>query len=125
MKRYTWLICFALLLVAACGGADRATRKSMLEWAEILQVEAATSLYNTFPERLGDIDPQMRGHLTRTDGWGTNFIYRRIRDDQYHLISAGPDAEFGNEDDIVCVTGHFRDTMTVYAERPIRQGEMP
>ena len=124
MKRAAWLICVPLLL-AACGGADRATRKGMLEWAEMLQVHTATSLYNTFPERLGDVDPQMRGHLTRTDGWGTNLLYRKTRDDQYDLISAGPDARFGNEDDIVCVTGHFRDTMGVYSQRPIKPDEIP
>jgi hypothetical protein len=124
MKRHGWLICAALFVVA-CGGADRATRKSMLEWAEVLQVEIATSLYNTFPDRLGDIDPQMRTLLTRTDAWGTNLLYRRVRDDQYHLISAGPDAEFGNEDDIVCVTGHFRDTMTVYDQHPLEKSEIP
>ena len=124
MRRYAWLIC-ALLFVAACGGADRATRKGMLEWAELLQVEAAMSLYNTFPERLGDIDPEMRTMLTRTDGWGTTLLYRRLRDDQYHLISAGPDAEFGNEDDIVCVTGHFRDTMEIYEKFPVKKSEIP
>ncbi len=124
MRRYGWLI-GALLLVAACGGADRATRKGMLEWAEVLQVEIATSLYHTFPERLGDIEPQMRAHLTRTDAWGSNLLYRRIRDDQYHLISAGPDAEFGNEDDIVCVTGHFRDTMGVYDRQPVKKSQVP
>lgn len=124
MKRAGWMIC-SLLLLAACGGADRATRKGMLEWAEMLQVHTATSLDFSFPKRLGDVEPELRGHLTRTDAWGTKLLYRKIRDDQYHLISAGPDAEFGNADDIVCVTGHFRDTMDVYSRRPIRPEEIP
>ena len=124
MKRAGLLICL-LTLVAACGGADRATRKGMLEWAEMLQVHTATSLHFTFPERLGDVDPALRPHLTQTDGWGTKLLYRKWRDDQYDLISAGPDGQWGNEDDIVCVTGHFRDTMGVYSSRPIKKSEIP
>ncbi len=124
MRRTVWLTC-AVVVAVACGGADRATRKGMVEWAEVLSVETATSLYATFPERLGDIDPMMRAHLSRTDAWGTNLLYRRLRDDLYHLISAGPDGEFGNEDDIVSVTGHFRDTMEVYARHPVRPEEIP
>lgn len=122
--RRSWWICL-LLVTVACGGADRATRKGMVEWAEVLSVEVATSLYATFPERLGDIDPQLRGHLSRTDAWGTKLLYRRLRDDIYHLISAGPDGEFGNEDDIVNVSGHFRDTMEVYAQHPVRPEDLP
>lgn len=124
MKRSIVLVC-SVLLLSACGGADRLTRKGMLEWAEVLQTELITSEYNEFPERLADVDPVMRAHLSRTDAWGTNLLYRKLLDNRYHLISAGPDAQFGNEDDIVCATGHFRDPMPIYAERPIRPEEMP
>lgn len=124
MRKTTWILC-VLVVAAACGGADRLTRKGMLEWAEVLQIEIATSEYNQFPARLGDIDPQMRGHLSRTDAWGTNLLYRRLQENRYHLISAGPDAQFGNEDDIVCATGHFRDAMEIYAQAPIRDQELP
>jgi len=124
MKKTAWILPFALLALA-CGGADRATKKNMLEWAEVLQVELATSQYNSFPERLGDLDPAMRAHLSRTDAWGTELLYRRLRDNRYDLISAGPDGEFGNADDIALETGHLRDPMPIYAQRPIQPDQLP
>jgi hypothetical protein len=125
VSRSAWILLVGAGLLAACGGADRATRKNMLEWAQILQFEIATSQEHVFPKRLGDIDTSMRSHLSRTDAWGKELLYRRLREDFYHLISAGPDGQFGNADDIVCVTGHMQDTMTVYAETPIKKNEMP
>lgn len=116
-------ILIVLLVVAGCGGADRATRKNMVEWAEVLQVHIATSFENKFPERLGDVDPEFRAHLSRTDGWGKEMLYKRLREDIYHLISAGPDGQFGNEDDIVSVRGHFQDAMEVYGSRPLSAAE--
>jgi hypothetical protein len=87
-------------------------------WAEVLQVEVATSEHSKFPERLGDIDPTMRAHLTPTDAWGKDLSYIMLRNDLYFLVSAGPDGVFGNADDIVAINGHFRDTTTTYEEHP-------
>ncbi len=122
MKRTAALL-GGLLLLGACGGADRATRKNIIAWAEVLQVHIATSEHNKFPERLGDVEPELRTMVSRTDGWGKELLYKRLRTDYYHLISAGPDGQFGNEDDIVAVTGHFEDTATVYAKRPLTKEE--
>lgn len=109
-------------ILTSCGGADRATRKAMTEWADVLQVHIATSPRNQFPERLGDVDPALRRVLTRTDAWGTELYYRRLGGDRYDLISAGPDGQLGNADDIVAVNGHFQDAGEVYARRPIERG---
>ncbi len=114
MKKTTFAAVASLALLAACGGADRSTRVVIDGWAEVLQVEVATSKHNKFPERLADIDPAMRAHLSRTDAWGKDLFYMTPRSDLYLLISAGPDGAFGNEDDIVAVNGHFRDTMESY-----------
>ena len=106
------------LLLTACGGSDRATRVTMDGWAEVLQVEVATSEHTRFPERLADIEPAMRAHLSRTDAWGKDLAYAMLRPDLYLLMSAGPDGAFGNADDIVAVNGHFRDTMESYDKYP-------
>lgn len=108
--------CLALLV--ACGGRDRGTRVTMDGWAEVLQVEVATSKHSRFPKRLGDIEPEMRAHLTLTDAWGNDLSYVMLRSDIYFLVSAGPDGVFGNADDIVMLNGHFREAATAYAEHP-------
>jgi hypothetical protein len=107
-----------LALLVACGGRDRATRVTMVGWAEVLRLEVATSKFNKFPERLGDIEPEMRAHLTLTDAWGKDLSYVMLRTDIYFLVSAGPDGVFGNPDDIVMINDHFRDAAASYAEHP-------
>ncbi len=87
-------------------------------WAEVLQVEVLTSKGSKFPERLADIDPTMRAHLSQTDAWGKDLSYVRLRSDLYFLVSAGPDGIFANEDDIVAINGHFRDPTKSYEEHP-------
>ena len=38
-----------------------------------------------------------------------------------NLISAGPDGEFGNSDDIVLENGALYEADTIYAEHPIKK----
>ena len=53
------------------------------------------------------------------DGWGNQFLYRRLRVDKYNIISSGPDGEFGNSDDIVLENGALYDATKIYSESPL------
>ena len=46
--------------------------------------------------------------------------YRLLRIDKYNLISAGPDGEFGNEDDVMMENGALYDPTKIYAENPLK-----
>ncbi len=41
----------------------------LLEWA---------STGGAFPDSLDEIDPQFRAELSTTDGWGKEFLYRKV-----------------------------------------------
>ena len=112
-----------MLLSVACGGGDSGTRARMIEWAQALQLHITTSSESnyTFPKTLDGIEPDLQQGLNKIDSWGNALQYRRWRDDRYDLVSAGPDGQFGNGDDIVSVNGKFTKPDVVYAERPFRQ----
>jgi len=48
-------------------------------------------------------------------------LYRRLRIDLYNIISAGPDGEFGNDDDIVMQNGMLYEPSKIYSERPLNK----
>ena len=119
-------LCLALSLILtltlACGGGDSGTRARMIEWAQALQLHITTSSKSnyTFPKTLDGIEPHLSQGLNKIDAWGTELKYRRWRDDRYDLISAGPDRQFGNGDDLVSVNGKFTKPDVVYKERPFK-----
>jgi hypothetical protein len=76
---------------------------------------------NSFPETLDEMPPDLTSDLKKTDGWGNPLLYRLLRIDKYNLISAGPDGEFGNADDIVLENGAFYDAQKIYADNPLKR----
>jgi len=123
MKR---ILPVAVLAVAVatigCGGGKMVTEKRMLEWGPMLNLYMGTNLDggNSFPESLDELPPHLSDGLERSDGWGNPLLYRLLRIDKYNLISAGPDGEFGNADDIVLENGALYDPMKIYAENPLK-----
>lgn len=109
------------LLLGACDLKRSDTEAVMIGWANALKLHLATDFtgYNQFPERLADIDPDLRIGLDTVDAWGNGLHYRKVRDDLYDLISFGADGVPGNEDDVVFVNGKIRKPGEIYAKRPI------
>ncbi len=122
MKKLASAVLLAILL-AACGPTTE-TDQMMAAWAKILNAHLATggdNLDYSYPANLGQIDPQLATGLSEVDAWGQKFLYRRIRDDKYQLISAGPDGEYGNEDDLVVENGVTYDPVKIYKKRPLKK----
>lgn len=119
-KRLSVLVAFACVAIA-CGGAQTVTEKRMVEWGPILNMYMGTNFEagNSYPEALEEVPPELSSELEHRDGWGNRFLYRRLRIDKYNIISAGPDGEFGNEDDIVLENGALYDAMKIYTENPL------
>lgn len=119
-QRLSLVVVFALI-AAACGGGRAVTEKRMLDWGPILNMYMGSNFENgnSYPETLDEMPPDFTSELERRDGWGNQFLYRLIRVDKYNLISAGPDGEFGNEDDVVMENGALYDPMKIYAENPL------
>lgn len=119
------IVGIALILAIAavgCGGPKIVTEKRILEWGPILNLYMGTNLdgANSFPKTLDEMPPELTGDLKRTDGWGSPFLYRLLRIDKYNLISAGPDGEFGNADDIVLENGALYEASKIYADKPLK-----
>jgi hypothetical protein len=72
------------------------TNMATMEKALILfaasQGQLPQNLKELFAARLFSGDP--------SDGWGTMLKYERLSDENYRLISAGPDRTFDTDDDI-------------------------
>lgn len=116
------VVCVSL----SCGGATTVTEKRILEWAPILNLYMGSNFAdaNAFPKSLDDVfewRPDLADELKTTDGWGNDLLYRQLRVDLYNLISAGPDGEFGGEDDIVLQNGTLYPPMEIYAQRPLKR----
>ena len=123
MNRNLLVVVLALAVVTVgCGGAQIVTEKRMLEWGPMLNLYMGTNMEggNSFPESLDELPPEFAEDLKRSDGWGKPLLYRLLRIDKYNLISAGPDGEFGNVDDIVLENGALYDPMKIYAEYPLK-----
>lgn len=122
MNKRLGVMLVVAIAVVACGGGQAVTEKRMLEWGPILNMYMGTNVDggNSYPESLDEMPPEITAELERRDGWGNRFLYRRLRIDKYNLISAGPDGEFGNSDDIVVENGALYDAMKIYSERPLK-----
>jgi len=124
MKRMILTTLFAAAALC-CGGPQTATEKSMLDWGNVLNLHLGTGGRDgdySYPHRLTDVDETLRVGLSDQDAWGNDFYYRRMRDDRYQLISAGPDGELGNEDDVVMANSAFYKAAEIYAKDPIKKG---
>jgi hypothetical protein len=121
MQRLSLILVFTIVAIA-CGGGRAVTEKRMLDWGPILNMYMGSNFENgnSYPETLDEMPPDFTSELERRDGWGNPFLYRLIRVDKYNLISAGPDGEFGNEDDVVMENGALYDPMKIYAENPLK-----
>jgi len=122
LRKWTGLALAVAVVTVGCGGATVVTEKRILEWGPILNIYMGTNMEggNSFPEALAEVPPDLAGDLKKTDGWGNPLLYRLLRIDKYNLISAGPDGEFGNADDIVMENGALYDPMKIYAESPLK-----
>jgi len=111
------------MAAAACGGARTVTEKRILEWGPVLNVFMGTNFQNanSYPASLEEVPPHMAGDLKKTDGWGHPLLYRRLRIDLYNIISAGPDGNFGNDDDIVMQNGMLYEPSKIYTEHPLER----
>jgi hypothetical protein len=95
----------------------------MLEWGPTLNGFMATNFAkaNSYPDSLEEIEPAMREDLKDVDGWGNKILYRKLRIDKYNLISAGPDGEFGNDDDVIVENGALYPASEIYAKSPFKK----
>jgi hypothetical protein len=53
------------------------------------------------PESLEDLRKLHRAAASRKDAWGRGFRYEKLSDSDFRLASAGPDGEFGTDDDVI------------------------
>jgi hypothetical protein len=122
MRRSLGLTLTLAIVIVGCGGPQILTEKRMLEWGPMLNLYMGTNMEggNSYPKTLDELPPEFSADLERTDGWGNPLLYRLLRIDKYNLISAGPDGEFGNADDIVLENGALYDPMKIYAEKPLK-----
>lgn len=125
-KLSVFMVVAVVVVVAAavgCGGPHILTEKRMVEWGPMINLYMGTNMEggNSFPETLEEMPPHLTEDLKKTDGWGNPLLYRLLRIDKYNLISAGPDGEFGNSDDIVLENGAFYEADTIYAESPLKK----
>jgi len=122
LRRWTGLALAVAVVTVGCGGATVVTEKRMLEWGPALNLFMGTNMEggNSFPETLDEVPPHLSEGLKKSDGWGKPLLYRLLRIDKYNLISAGPDGEFGNADDIVMENGAIYDPTKIYAENPLK-----
>ncbi len=113
-----------ILTLTACGPTTE-TEEMMIAWAGTLNAHLASGGTDgtdySFPHKLGQVDEMLTAGLSRQDAWGQKFLYRRLRDDKYQMISAGEDGEYGNEDDIVVENGVTYDPVEIYAKRPLKK----
>ena len=72
---------------------NMATLEKALTLFTATQGQLPQNLKELFAARLFSGDP--------SDGWGTMPRYERLSDENYRLISAGPDRTFDTDDDII------------------------
>lgn len=123
MKLGVLVVVVVALVAVSCGGPMVLTEKRMVEWGPVLNLYMGTNMEggNSYPESLDEMPPHLSEGLEKTDGWGNPLLYRLLRIDKYNLISAGPDGEFGNADDVVLENGALYEAEKIYAENPLKR----
>lgn len=120
VRKLSLLVLVLALPLVACG-ARHSTEESMLAWAQVLNAHLTTGGKNSYPHKLEEIDPMLRGAVSETDGWGNPFFYHRVFDTKYWLISAGEDGTVGNDDDVILENAMLREAVGFYAKNPLPQ----
>lgn len=64
------------------------------------EVNSYIAMLGRHPKSLKELQEFRRLPLSTKDAWGTIIEYKKLSDDSFRLISAGPDRAFGTEDDI-------------------------
>lgn len=72
---------------------NMATMEKAITFFTATQGQTPENLKELFAARLFSGDP--------SDGWGTPLKYERLSEENYRLISAGPDRTFDTDDDII------------------------
>ncbi|HUU38470.1 MAG TPA: hypothetical protein VMW46_09770 [Candidatus Desulfaltia sp.] len=72
---------------------NMATMEKAITFFTATQGQTLENLKELFATRLFSGDP--------SDGWGTPLKYERLSEENYRLISAGPDRTFDTDDDII------------------------
>lgn len=113
----------AALLAVSLTGCDPTTKTEdlMLKWGGVLNIEVATGLGNEFPRSLSDLEPELRGDLAMSDGWGNTLVYERLGPDRFRMVSGGPDGSLGNDDDVVMINNRFVEAAKEYSSRPLKK----
>lgn len=122
MSRMRWMgLLLLVVLVAGCNPGRTKTEKLLFDWANALNLHLTTepSSNYTFPQRLEEVSPVLRGELSFEDAWDNPLHYRRLRDDLYQLISPGPNGKLGDSDDVIVEKGILQNPEKVYAANPI------
>ena len=122
MKRL-WLILIAVLAFAGCSDVAK-TEDTIQAWSSALSMHLSTGGIDgnfAYPVSLDQIDPELKAGLSDIDAWGNKLFYRLLRDDTYNLISAGPDGQLGNDDDVIMENGLFYEATTIYGRAPLNR----
>lgn len=64
------------------------------------EVHSFIAMQGRPPENLKELQEFRRIPLSTLDAWGTKIGYKRLSEEEFRLISAGPDRNFDTDDDI-------------------------
>jgi hypothetical protein len=85
----------SLIFLFSCTNQEGLTRATL---GDMRSIAAGLGAYITdnsvAPERLSDLQPFYMKVVPLQDGWGTDYIYRKMGSDLYVLISCGSDEKF-------------------------------
>jgi hypothetical protein len=120
----SWLPALIAVLALAGCSAESKTEDTIMSWGNALNTHlttGGTDFSYAYPFTLDELDPTLTVGLSDVDAWGNKLFYRRLRDDLYNLISAGPDGQMGNDDDLVMENGLIYQASEVYARAPLKR----
>lgn len=74
------------------------TQANMANMAK--EIQAYMAMQGQVPSDINELQMLRRLPMGILDNWGTAIKYEKKSDEDFRLISAGPDRKFGTEDDI-------------------------
>ncbi len=87
----------------ALGNADkRTTAIEINKMTEMVNTYYMSSSPRQFPNSLEDLatGPSRLTEKINKDAWGNDYIFKKISNREFEILSAGPDGSEGTEDDI-------------------------